>query len=239
MSILQIERRRRLRKPKLLISFSILILLLPVSNYIGMSMKYDFPWYLPYHLIQYANLPEWILLISSFLSGLGLIFIKRWGWWLFILSSFTFILYNSYGFLTIPNSATKGPLIQTFIVTFALAYFLQRDIFIPYLKLYTRGWRLLRRYPIVINININDTIFKTENISLGGIFIKANECNFKINSEVAVYFELAKEGFWTKAGIASITPGYGFAIAFRNTDTLFRDRLKKSIMIFEKKKIES
>ncbi|HNN77721.1 MAG TPA: hypothetical protein PKL30_02475, partial [Leptospiraceae bacterium] len=172
-----LERRARARKPRLLISFSLLILLLPVSNYIGMSMKYNFPWYAPLHLFSNANLPEWILLISSLLSGIGLFYIKRWGWWLFILSSFTFIVYNSFGFITIPESATKGPLIQTFIVTAALAYFLQRDIFIPYMKLYKRGWRLQKRYPICINVNINDTIYKTENISLGGILIKSNECN--------------------------------------------------------------
>ncbi len=200
-----------------------------------MSMKYNFPWYAPLHLFSNANLPEWILLISSLLSGIGLFYIKRWGWWLFILSSFTFIVYNSFGFITIPESATKGPLIQTFIVTAALAYFLQRDIFIPYMKLYKRGWRLQKRYPICINVNINDTIYKTENISLGGILIKSNECNFGLNSEVTVYFELSKEGFLTKSGIASITPGYGFAIAFRNTDRSFKERLKKALLLFEKK----
>ncbi|HNN77949.1 MAG TPA: hypothetical protein PKL30_03625, partial [Leptospiraceae bacterium] len=56
-----------------------------------------------------------------------------------------------------------------------------------------------------------------------------------LNSEVTVYFELSKEGFLTKSGIASITPGYGFAIAFRNTDRSFKERLKKALLLFEKK----
>jgi hypothetical protein len=50
-------------------------------------------------------------------------------------------------FLTIPNSATKGPLIQTLLIVAALSYFLRKDIFNPYMKLYKRGWRFLKRYP--------------------------------------------------------------------------------------------
>ena len=215
MSLIKNERRKRFRKPRLLLGLAILILLLPISNYIGMSMKYNFPWYAPHLLLKFRNLPEWILLISSILSGLGLLFIKRWGWWLFILSSFTFISYNSYGFISIPHSASKGPLIQTLIITFALCYFLQKDIFTPYMKLYKRGWRFLKRYPIVTNVNINDKIYKTENISMGGIFVKWTDCNLKLNSEVTVYFELSKESFKAKAGIATIVPGKGVGIAFR------------------------
>jgi Zn-dependent protease with chaperone function len=229
MSQLHKERRRRFKKPKLLLALSILILLLPVSNYIGMSMKYNFGWTEPHKLIQYANLPEWILLISSLFSGLGLLFIKRWGWWLFIISSFTFISYNSYSFFTIPSTATKGPLIQTLIVTIALAYFLQKDIFTPYMKLYKRGWRFLKRYRVVTNININDSIYKTENISLGGVFVNWPDCKLKINSEVTVYFELGKEGFMAKAGIATIVPEYGVGIAFRGIDNLFKERLKQAL----------
>ncbi|MBP7280116.1 MAG: PilZ domain-containing protein [Leptospiraceae bacterium] len=231
MSLVDKERRRRFRKPGLLLGFSILILLLPVSNYIGMSMKYNFPFYAPYLLLRYGNLPEWILLVSSILSGLGLLFIKRWGWWLFILSSFTFISYNSYGFITIPNSASKGPLIQTLIITAALCYFLQKDIFTPYMKLYKRGWRFLKRYPIVTNVNINDKIYKTENISMGGIFVKWTDCNLKLNSEVTVYFELSKESFKAKAGIATIVPGKGVGIAFREIDNFFKERLKKALLL--------
>jgi hypothetical protein len=229
MSLLYKERRRRFRKPVLLLGFSILILLLPISNYIGMSMKYNFNWYEPHFLIKNANLPEWILLISALLSGLGLLFVKRWGWWLFVLSSFTFISYNSYMFLTIPNSATKGPLIQTLLIVAALSYFLRKDIFNPYMKLYKRGWRFLKRYPIYTGININDKIYKTENISLGGAFVKWPDCNLKINTEVTVYFELHKEGFMTKAGIATIVPGYGVGIAFRGVDKFFKERLKRAL----------
>jgi hypothetical protein len=239
MSLLNQERRRRFRKPRLLLGFSILILLLPISNYIGMSMKYNFPLYKPYLLLKFGNLPEWVLLISSIFSGLGLLYIKRWGWWLFILSSFTFISYNSYGFITIPNSATKGPLIQTLIITLALCYFLQKDIFTPYMKLYKRGWRFLKRYPVATNININDKIYKTINISLGGVYVKWTDCKLELNSEVTVYFELGKEGFKSKAGIATIVPGNGVGIAFREIDKLFKERLKKALRLIEKTKTTS
>ncbi|MBK8394733.1 MAG: PilZ domain-containing protein [Leptospiraceae bacterium] len=230
------ERRKRFRKPILLLGFSLLILLLPISNYIGMSMKYDFPFYKPYLLLKYGNIPEWILLISSILSGLGLLFIKRWGWWLFIFSSFIFISYNSYGFITIPHSASKGPLIQTIIITFGLFYFLQKDIFTPYMKLYKRGWRFLKRYPIVTDIKINDTIYKTENISLGGVFVKWTDCNLKPNSELAIYFEVSEESFKTKAGIATIVPKQGVGIAFRNVDKHFKERLRKALLFAQNQK---
>lgn len=229
------ERRHRYNKPFLITLFSSLLLVMLVSNYLGMLIKYDLPFYKIHVLVSRARLAEIILLSSCLLSGIGLFMVTRWGWWVFIFSGFLFIIHNLYWFLKVPATFTPGPVIQTTFIILSLLYFVKVDVFTPYMMINRRGWRRLKRYSVGIYVKINNEIHLLQNLSIGGFYVLWPDCNLTLNQEISVYFKLEGKEFSCRAGVASIVPNHGAGIAFRGTDRTFRSNLRSAIRSYKQK----
>lgn len=193
-----------------------------------MSMKYNTPFYLPTDVIVKLNNAEVIFLIIAFLAGLGLLMIKRWGWYLFVFSSITLFVYNGYFFIKYPQTFSRGPLLHTTIILFAFLYFLQKDIILPYIDRKRKGFRHFRRYPITIPIKVNEEIRDSINISIGGMMVYWSKPKFELNEKVSLDFELGDDKFAYNAGIAVIQEDR-VGIAFRGLEKQDMQRLKKAI----------
>lgn len=235
------ERRRRERIPSVLLFFALVILMMPFTNYIGLAYKYQQPPIYVHEIFSRMNISEYVFLFSAFFSGLGLLLIKRWGWWLFVSASGVFLARNLFTFIAHPEyfdrgiHAVGGPVVHTLFVFFALVYFLRRDIFMPYLSVHRSGWRFYKRYGIQVPVQIDENRYETENISQGGVFVLCNDCHQPLSSGVRVRFEIAGEDFEFDGGVASRLPEHGIGIAFRNADKRDASRLKRALAQQNKK----
>ncbi|MCB1193338.1 MAG: PilZ domain-containing protein [Leptospiraceae bacterium] len=192
-------------------------------------MKYHEPFYLPHKVFGKINITELIFLITSFLSGLGLLMIRRWGWYLFVVATTAFFIHNGYYFIKYPSTFSKGPLLHSIIVLFAFLYFLQKDIFLPYLDKRRKGFRHAKRYPIQIPVTIQGEIHEAINISIGGISVYWTNIELPLNAEVSLSFEIEGETFKCKGGIVAIQKNNNVGIAFRELDKRTIQRLKRCI----------
>jgi len=213
----------------MLVFFATMFLILPFLNYWGLSWKFGLPWYLPHRVIAAISNPERVWLATTLIVGIGLAGIRRWGWWLFLVSSIGFVVYNAVMFCVYPIGPNRGAVLHTLAVLCALGYFLRRDIFPPYLARYRRGWRLLKRYPIQAKARVNDAEYTTTNISLGGFYALWPDCNLKPNSDVKIVLDLEGEHFESRGGIAIVNGGKGVGISFRGWSEPDRRRLRKAI----------
>lgn len=210
------ERRKRLKRPRILFVLASVIVLMPFSNYVGMAL---FRHLSPFNVIDvFSSLTfrEYLFLISSLGAGIGLIMIRKWGWWLFIIAGFVFVLQNIYIFIINSASLQPGPILHTSIIAVALAYFLRKDIFIPYLKIHRHGWRFFPRYKLQIPIIVDGVERETENISAGGCFVIWPEHSYESSQGIRVKFHLDENVYEFDAGVASTVAGVGIGVAFRN-----------------------
>ena len=215
-----LERRRRVKRPLLLVLSSFLLLAMALSNYAGLSLKYNVPFYLPLDIYNVANWKELLLLFVIFISGPGLLLVRLWGWAVFVFSSIVWIIYNVFHFLMYPSSLLhgQGAVVQTILAVFILVYFLRKDIYSPYFNPHRMGWRHFRRFPLELDAHVGDFVGVTRDVSRGGAFVDWPDCSLEPGSAVQIRINVG--GFWfsSEGGVASIRPGEGAGIAFRNMD---------------------
>ncbi|MCB1193279.1 MAG: PilZ domain-containing protein [Leptospiraceae bacterium] len=207
--------------------FGILILFLPVTYYYSISLKYEESFFLPIKVLKRINISDISLLFTALFSGIGLLMLKKWGWYLFIIP-ISLLVHNAIYFSKYPNAYNVYSLIHTSLLLLAIMVFLQRDIFLPYIKRNWHGFRREERYLIETVVKINEADRMTENISSGGMLVSWLNCEIPKNQEVSLSFELGGELFVCKGGIVAVQEE-NVNIAFRNIDKKTQKRLKKCL----------
>ena len=149
------ERRRRIRRPWTLLFFGIAFLLLPFLNYLGITSQLQISPQMPVVALKLLNPVELILLFTPILVGIGLLAVKRWGWWLFLAYAVVLIVHNIYALARSPGYYNAGALIQTILGVAAVLYFVRRDISAPYMRMYPRGWRIQKRKPVEVEVLVD------------------------------------------------------------------------------------
>ncbi len=225
------ERRKRMKRPRILFILALIILVIPFTNYTGMALKRDLSPFDPLKVFLVLSIREYIFLFSSFFAGLGLLLIRRWGWWLFVSAATLFIVHNFYNFFMYTSSWKPGAILHTGLIIFALGYFLRKDIYMPYLQIHRHGWRLLKRYNLTIDMLINGEKKETQNISNGGCFVHWEDCPLEDSEEVTLEFSLGEAAFNLKGGVAA-TNSSGAGIAFRDMKPEDIQRIKKALQKF-------
>jgi hypothetical protein len=209
------DKRKRMARPKTLIIFGILFLLFPIINYLNLSFQYDIKFYKILLMLKIIGIIPIILLITALLIGIGLLKIKKWGFWLFLFYSPLLIIYNLYVTIKYPAGFNIFALAQALFGTVAIFYFLRKDISAPYMRMYPRGWRLEKRKPIQIPIRINATAANTKDISPTGVYVDYINSDLQPNEIVNLEFKYEDTLFSIQSGIVRIDPD-GIGIAFRN-----------------------
>ncbi|MBL8019059.1 MAG: PilZ domain-containing protein [Leptospirales bacterium] len=226
------ERRRRIRRPWTLIIFGVAFLLLPFLNYLSITNQLHISPRLPDVTIKLLNPVELFLLLMPFLVGIGLLLVKRWGWWLFLGYSAILVVYNIYALVTSRSLYNAGALIQTVLGISAVLYFVRRDVSAPYMKMYPRGWRLQHREPIAIEVIVDGIRRTTADISDSGMYVIWEDCYRAPGEEVHVTLTVNGNEYKSRAGVVRVDDD-GAGLAFRGASRIFKKNLKRDIARLE------
>jgi hypothetical protein len=222
------ERRKRISRPIPIIVFGILFLLLPFINYINFAYQFQIPFQNVLEVVKTVDSIGLILSVIPFAVGIGILLVKRWGWFLFLAYSFLVLFYNTMVLISEPSELNILTLIQSTIGFAAIFYFLKPDISAPYMKMYGRGWRFQRRRPIEADLSINGLKLKTRDLSATGFYVEWRDCPYELNQAVNVSLPMETQTLELRAGVVRLD-SLGAGIAFRSLDNLTARTIKEWI----------
>jgi hypothetical protein len=178
------ERRKRLHVPKSIFFLSLFLLFLPILNiiYLGVNSNLD--------LVNYIKIPLKLPIISNFILffpvviGILLLTGKKIGWYFFLIYTIGLIFQNIYSIILYPSIQNSGSLFRT-IFWFGLCIFIcSKDISVPFMKIYPRGWRGEKRQQVKIPITIDNIDYLTEDASIKGVYIKCENFPYQVSDSV-------------------------------------------------------
>ena len=213
------NKRKRISRPKTLLFFGLFFLSIPIWNYFSVAYYNQVPITAVKLVFKNFQVIEILILISSLIVGIGLLLVKRWGWYSFLVYAALFILYNLYTLISNPILYNIGAFVQTLLGFLAITYFLRKDISAPYFKLYPRGWRGEIRYPIQIAVKVNSDTRTTRDFSETGFYVDWQNCDLNLNQEVQIEISKDKDIIHLVGGIVRIDEN-GVGIAFRKITKL-------------------
>jgi hypothetical protein len=218
------NRRKRLSRPKTLVFFGFVFLILPFLNYYSISAQTGIEFFQFKEIFSKLNFLEIFLLFASIPVGFGLLLVKRWGWFSFILYSTLLISYNLFGLIQSKEIFDLAVLGRTVLGTLVVLYFCRKDISAPYFKMYPRGWRFQKRKPIELDVVIDNKNYKTKDISGTGVYVET-DLNPELNTELKLSLKLPNEVLDLTAGVVRID-SEGIGLAFRNLNPSTKKNLE-------------
>ncbi len=218
------DRRRRKKIPLSLLVFGVLLLLLPLYNFIGVAQKLRVPLNYPEAILLRMSWPEIILLFAAWPVACGFLLGKKWGWWSFLLYGGCLIAYDLYAALLSRHAGSWAALVQASIVVGIILFVSRPDISAPFFRTYPRGWRMQKRHPARTSVWVDGVRIETRDISPRGVYLTAPLANVSPGSQVAVQIE---ENGETLAGAVVRTDADGTGIAFRGLDSSQKKRVER------------
>ena len=218
------------RRPPLLIAIGVLFLaVLPVVNFVVRARVLHIALTAPLHVVASFSGVEKAILAGSIVVGAGVLAVQRWGWWLFVVYAPLFAIYDLYLFKTNPILFNIGALAETVVAFAAMAYFLRRDIYAPFLAEEDRGFRDMGRFDITVPIVVDDVKRRTRDVSEDGCFVIWRTCPHEVGHIVTVDLEFGGERFVREsAEIVRKTPeGVGIYFNRRATIARFKVAVKR------------
>ena len=222
------ERRKRIARPLPIIVFGILFLILPFINYINFAYQFQIPFQNFLEVMKTVDSIALVLAVIPFAVGIGILLVKRWGWFLFLGYSLMVLFYNTMVLISEPSELNILTLIQSAVGFSAIFYFLKPDISAPYMKMYGRGWRFQKRRPIETDLIIDGQKLKTRDLSTTGFFVEWKDCPYELNQELKVTFPMSTFTLELKAGVVRLD-SLGAGIAFRSLDNATSRKIKEWI----------
>lgn len=205
------DRRKRLKRPLPILVFGLYFLFIPIVNYFSFSYVHNIHWTYPKLILAWMHPSELILLILAIPVGIGLLRVKKWGWYSFLVYAFLFILFDVVALIQKPIAFNLIAFGQTILGFGAVFYFTRENISAPYLKLYPRGWRYEKRTPIQIPVLLNGKECTTRDFSSKGFYVAWSDFLGEPGDAIQVIIS----GTAIEAGIVRIDQD-GLGVAFRN-----------------------
>lgn len=193
-------------------------------NYYSISAQTGIEFFQFKEIFSKLNFLEIFLLFASIPVGFGLLLVKRWGWFSFILYSTLLISYNLFGLIQSKEIFDLAVLGRTVLGTLVVLYFCRKDISAPYFKMYPRGWRFQKRKPIELDVVIDNKNYKTKDISGTGVYVET-DLNPELNTELKLSLKLPNEVLDLTAGVVRID-SEGIGLAFRNLNPSTKKNLE-------------
>lgn len=220
------------KKPVLIQVISLLYLFSPIGNLVmavffnpNLTARESIVKIYNLAFVQYNPVVIITLLLwaAAIPLAIGLYQVKIWSWYFFIVHAVvTFIVsfirykYNAAQeilfFLEIDSSSVVNAL---FLIPAGI--FLHSEIRTPYFNPHLRWWQQKTRYKHEETITINDTIYKTYDISETGAFIVCPEiAHFKENQRLSItinlddfHLQCNAQAIWENDGTNHYPKGYG------------------------------
>lgn len=205
------------RRPPLVWAFAAFFLLLPAFNYVARAYRKGLSVVDTARVLEGFGPVGQALLAGGVLVGVGLLSVRVWGWWLFVVYAPLLTLYDLYLFVGHPVLYNVGALAQTALGFLAVGYFLRRDIYAPYLARTRRGWRGGRRHALELPVDVDGVARATRDLSAGGCFVVWPGCDLAPGTQVRVGFELGGQSFELPARVARVDD-MGAGLAFLGSE---------------------
>ena len=170
-----------------------------------------------------------LILLLPFLIAIGLIRVKKYGWYAFLIYACIVIIQNIYSITQIFNLQNLTTFFRTFFWIAIAIYFSKKDLSAPYFKMYPRGWRGEKRKPVEIKIKITEKEYLTADLSLSGLFVFYPNCPYILNEEIEIELTFNNSSLKILSGIVRIDEN-GIGIAFRNLNKENRAFLKEFLI---------
>lgn len=195
---------------------------MPLVNYVAIAMRTGTAIVDVEAVFARLNAFEIALLFGSIPVAVGLLLVKKWGWWSFLAYAVALIVYNATVFALQPFAGNLGALLLALFGMLAIAYIMRNDISAPYIKMYPRGWRLQKRKPLVFEIVANNIMRRTKDAHERGVYIEWPDCKLEPGAAVSLAFRLNDNRYDLSGGVVRTDPD-GVGVAFRDVDlnTLF------------------
>ena len=226
-----LDRRHRVRRPWTLLLFGFVFCLLPVANYVSIAHSIGLPLRFYRLVLSALNPVEWFLWIAPLPVGIGLLSVKKWGWYLLLAYGVVLSGYNLFVAASAFSRYNLGALVTTVFGLSAVIYFVRRDVAAPYMKMYPRGWRGESRTPVGISVSVNGRLVLSRDISERGLYVEWPDYEGATGSAVSVEVELAGMSFQLPAGVARVDRGVGVGLAFRDMDAGVADDLGQALRV--------
>lgn len=194
-------RKSQRKRPFFVLLAGFTFIFLPVFNilqaYISHKSKISFfqidviLYYFPFHV-------PFLLLITSPIVGIGILRIKKWGWYSFLAYCGIVFLYNLTQLLKHPSAFEAGIFFRSALCIIGLWYFLGKEIRMPYLDIVKRGWRGRKREEIKIasNLSISGKTYSTTTADIseiGSLFEFDNSIPVSLGDPVQIKWTLNGE----------------------------------------------
>ncbi|MBK8398280.1 MAG: PilZ domain-containing protein [Leptospiraceae bacterium] len=223
------ERRKRIKIPKRILVLSIFLILLPFINLVYLGFSYRIPMSQLHKIPANLSLGSNLILLLPFLIAIGLIRVKKYGWYAFLIYACIVIIQNIYSITQIFNLQNLTTFFRTFFWIAIAIYFSKKDLSAPYFKMYPRGWRGEKRKPVEIKIKITEKEYLTADLSLSGLFVFYPNCPYILNEEIEIELTFNNSSLKILSGIVRIDEN-GIGIAFRNLNKENRAFLKEFLI---------
>lgn len=212
------DRRKRLSKPRALLVFGAVFMVLPVLNYFLVAYRLEIHYSLV--AIVFSRMPAHTLVMLGlpFVVGIGLLQVKKWGWWAFLCYAVLLLSHNTVSFIIDPGYYNFGSIFNSLIFFIAIVYFTRKDISAPYFKMYPRGWRLQQRKPVVMKIKVNEMQLETNDFTQSGFYVEWADHDLSPGDEVQVRVTPAEGEERVLTGGVVRVDAAGAGIAFRRLD---------------------
>lgn len=221
-------KRKRLARPLTLVLFGVLFLVLPFLNYFTFAYQSRIPLQLVWVVLRAMDPVFLILTLMPFAVGVGLLAVKKWGWYSFLVFAGLLIGYNLFTLAVNPVLTNLGALLNALLGCAAAFYFVRRDISAPYMKMYPRGWRYQKRRPHRIGVQIDGEERETSDMSASGFYVEWENCPYQPNDTVRIKFDREQEQFDIEGGVVRVDDrGAGFA--FRGLTASQKKALRKLV----------
>ncbi|MBX7058607.1 MAG: PilZ domain-containing protein [Leptospirales bacterium] len=214
--------------PRSLLISGLILLLLPLFNYLAVSYHLLIPPQYPIKILSRLNLIELALMVLAIPVGIGLLRVKRWGWYSFLVFGVLLILYNIYALSTAVSRYNLVALLETCAAIAAIFVFVRRDIAAPYLRMYPRGWRFQRRVPVEFPVRVEGQSVVMRDASDRGVYVAWDAGRLSPGASLKLQFDLGGESFALDAGLVRIDAD-GCGIAFRNLSRSDARRLRSAL----------
>jgi len=216
--------------PRLLILIGVIFLLMPFVNYFAVAQYGNTPLsdydVVLSHLGKAPLAVRLFFLLTPFAIGLGLLKVKRWAWWLFLVYSVSLAAYDIYVLVGSPALYNIGATAQTVFATVTIIYLTRKDIYAPYFSATPRGFRAGKRYPLVIDATVAGASGKSRDISSTGIYVRLTGLACKVADRVDVSFVVDGTELKCQAEVIRAEPE-GVALAYRSLDSAAQRTLER------------
>ena len=202
-------------RPKTLVFFGTVFILLPLFNYMSFAIEKGIHYGMPTLLLSALPIPALVLAAVTPIIGVGLLMVKKWAWRAFLLYACLLLAHNAVALALSITDYNLGVLLQSSVGLAGMIYFTRADISAPFMKSYPRGWRLQKRNPREISVRVDDVATTTRDCSARGVFVNWPECPYEVGRAVTIAFEWHGRDVRLDAVVVRLDEN-GAGIAFRS-----------------------